>query len=75
MVTLWAGPWAQEDTRPVRQAVWERQPQPTFADALTVVRQQLWTSTHGYLSPMNAERVEIPRTLLTRLTDTLCYAA
>jgi hypothetical protein len=75
MVTLWAGQLAQEETLPVRQAVWYRKPQPTFADAIAVVRQHLWTSTHFYMSPTTADMVEIPRTLLARLTDTLCYAA
>jgi hypothetical protein len=72
---LGAGQLAQEETLPVRQAVWYRKPQPTFADAIAVVRQHLWTSTHFYLSPTTADMVEIPRTLLARLTDTLCYAA
>jgi DDE superfamily endonuclease len=75
MVTLWAGQLAQEDTLPVRQTVWYRKPQPTFADAIAVVRQHLWTSTHFYMSPTTTDMVEIPRTLLARLTDTLCYAA
>jgi len=75
MVTLWAGQLAQEDTLPVRQTVWYRKPQPTFADAIAVVRQHLWTSSHFYMSPTTADMVQIPRTLLARLTDTLCYAA
>jgi hypothetical protein len=75
MVTRWAGQLAQEETLPVRQAVWYRTPQPTFADALAVVRQHLWPSTHVYRSPTTADMVEIPHTRLARLTDTLCYAA
>jgi hypothetical protein len=35
----------------------------------------LWTSSHFYMSPAKADMVEIPRALLNRLTDTLCYAA
>lgn len=42
MVRLWAGQWAQEDTLPVGQAVWYRKPQPTFADSIALVRQQVW---------------------------------
>ena len=75
MVTLWAGQLAQEDTLPVRQAVWSRKAQPTVAEAIAVVRQHVWTSTHVSMSPTTADMVEIPRTLLARLTDTLCYAA
>jgi hypothetical protein len=59
----------------VRQAVWYRKPKPTFADAVAVVRQQVWTLTHFPMPPTTAGMVEIPRTLLARLTDTLCYAA
>jgi hypothetical protein len=66
---------ARDEILPVRQTVWYRKPQPTFADAIAVVRQHLWTSTHFYMSPTTADMVEIPRTLLARLTDTLCYAA
>jgi hypothetical protein len=75
MVTLMAGQLAPEPVRPVRQAVWYRTPLPTFADAIAVVRQHLWASTHFYMSSPKADMVEIPCALLCRLTDTLCYAA
>jgi hypothetical protein len=75
MVALWAREWAQEDTLPVGQAVWYRKPQPTFADAIVVGRQHVWTLTHFPMPPTTTDMVEIPRTLLARLTDTLCYAA
>jgi hypothetical protein len=75
LVTLLAGQLAQEQALPVRQAVWYRKPQPTFADAIAVVRQHLWTSAHFYMSPMKADMVEIPGSLWKRLTETLCYAA
>ena len=75
MVTLLAGQLAQEQALPVRQAVWYRKHLPTFADAIAIVRRHLWTSTHFYMSPAKADIVEIPCTLLNRLTDTLCYAA
>jgi hypothetical protein len=75
IVTLLAGQLAQAHALPVWQAVWYRKALPTFADAIAVVRQQLWTSTHFYMSPAKADMVEIPCALLNRLTDTLCYAA
>jgi hypothetical protein len=75
IITLWAGQVAQEYVLPIRQAVWYRKGQPTFADAIAVVRQHLWTSTHFYMSPAKPDMVEIPSTLLNRLTETLCYAA
>ena len=75
IVTLLAGRLAQEHTLPVRQAVWYHKALPTFADAIAIVRQHLWPSTHVYMSPTKADRVEIPCALLNRLTETLCYAA
>jgi DDE superfamily endonuclease len=75
IVTLLAGQLAQEEALPVRQAMWYRKLQPTFADAIAVVRQHLWTHTHFYMSPAKPEMVEIPGSLLKRLTETLCYAA
>jgi hypothetical protein len=75
LVTVLAGRLTQEHALPVRQATWYRKPLPTFADAIAVVRQHLWTSSHFYMSPPKADMVEIPSSLLHRLTDTLCYAA
>jgi hypothetical protein len=75
LVTRWAGPWAQAHALPGRQAVWDRKLQPTVADAIAVVRQHVWLSTHVYMAPANADLVEIPCALLNRLPDTLCYAA
>jgi hypothetical protein len=75
IITLWAGQVAQEHALPIRQAVWYRKIQPTFAEAIAVVRQYLWTSTHLYMSPAKSDMVEIPSALLNRLTETLCYAA
>jgi hypothetical protein len=75
LVPRWAGQLAPEHALPVRQAVWYRTLQPPLADAIAVVRQHLWLSTHVYLSPAKADMVEIPCALLNRWTDTLCYAA
>jgi hypothetical protein len=75
LVTLWAGQVAQEHALPIRQAMWYRKVQPTFADAIVVVRHYLWTSTHFCMSPAKSAMVEIPSALLNRLTESLCYAA
>ena len=75
MRTLWADQLAREHALPIRQAVWYCKVQPTFADAIAVVRQHLWTSTHVYMSPAKPDMVEIPSALLNRLTESLCYAA
>ena len=75
IVTLMAGQLAQDCALPVRQATWYRKSLPTFVDAIAIVRRHVWTSTDFYASLVKADMVEIPCTLLNRLTDILCYAA
>jgi hypothetical protein len=75
IVTLMAGQLAQEHVLPGRQAAWYRKSLPTFVDAIAIVRRHVWTSTHCYMSPVKADMVELPCTLLNRLTETLCYTA
>lgn len=65
----------QANTRVVRTAAWYAKPRPTFSDALAVVRRQLWSHHHFPMSRATSEVVEIPRSLLERLTDAVCYAA
>jgi hypothetical protein len=42
---------------------------------MALARRYLWAQVHFYTSPGTPDLVEIPRALLQRLTDTLCYAA
>ncbi len=48
---------------------------PTFADALALVRRQLWTEATFHTLPTESDLVNIPRPLLNHLADLLCYAA
>jgi hypothetical protein len=57
------------------QSAWYAKPLPTFADALALVRRQLWTQTTFPTSPSDADLVKVPRVLVGHLTDLLCYAA
>jgi len=75
LVTLFAHQLLQGAALPIRQAAWYTKAAPTFADTLAFVRQQLWPVTLSYLSPVKPDVIEIPRALLTRLTDTLAFAA
>jgi hypothetical protein len=75
LVTLCAH---QQLTHPApvpRQAAWYRKPRPTFSDALALVRRQLWTAEGYPTSPARTDMVKVPRALLERLTEALCYAA
>ncbi len=59
-----------------RQAAWYHKAHPTFADALGLVRKELWAQEqifHG--SPADTETVKVPRVFVEHLTDALCYAA
>jgi hypothetical protein len=75
LVTVLAGPLKGQGALPVQQAAWYTKGHPTFSDALGVVRRYLWGQAHFYMSPTQTETVKIPRALLERLTETLCYAA
>jgi DDE superfamily endonuclease len=75
LVTLRAHALLQAEARVVRTAAWYAKVRPTFSDALAVVRRELWSFCHFPLSGSDVERVKLPRAVLERLTDTLCYAA
>jgi DDE superfamily endonuclease len=61
---------------PHRRAAWYRKEEPTFSDALAAVRRSLWAEAARFpASPRAADRVEVPRVLLDRLTDMACLAA
>jgi hypothetical protein len=60
---------------PIRRSAWYCKPVPTFADALALIRRQLWTAAPFQTLPAESDRVNIPRTLLNHWADLLCYAA
>ena len=58
-----------------QQAAWYPKAQPTFAAALACVRRDLWTQATFPLSGESPDLVKVPRALVERLTEALCYAA
>ena len=74
LVTLFAHQLLQGQELPLRQAAWYTKALPTFSDTLAFVRQHLWPATISWMSPAEADMLQIPRTLLVRLTDALAYA-
>jgi hypothetical protein len=75
-ITLAAHLLQAEHPLPVRQAAWYTKPLPTFSDAIACVRSHLWPHSHTFcMSPPEPEMIKMPRSLLDRLVDTLCYAA
>jgi len=75
LVTLLAHPNMTEAPPTIRRAAWYRKTTPTFADALAQVRREIWAPEAFCLSGAETEMVQVPRILLARLTDTLCYVA
>jgi hypothetical protein len=74
-ITLAAHLLVQRGEQPVRQAAWYVKVRPTFSDALSWVRQQLWLPATIYsMSTSEPDVVKIPRPLLDRLVDTVCYS-
>jgi DDE superfamily endonuclease len=75
LVTLMADQLIKAEVKPVRTAAWYKKQKPTFADAIAIVRRCLWSSCHFSTSGRNRDVVKVPRVLLERLTDAVCYAA
>jgi hypothetical protein len=75
LITLLAHQLANSEPLPVRQTAWYVKQRPTFSDALAAVRYQLWHLRDFHTSLSSTDMVKIPRSLLTRFIDTLCYAA
>jgi hypothetical protein len=75
MVTLMADQLIESETNPVRAAAWYNKQTPTFSDAIAIVRRCLWKNCHFSMSCEKDEIVKVPRALLERLTDVVCYAA
>jgi hypothetical protein len=74
LVTLLAHQLAGRDQLCVREAASYVKQWPTFSDALPAVRYQFWHQRDFHLSLPDADVVGIPRWLLTRFIDALCYA-
>lgn len=72
-ITLLAHVLSSDHSLPVRSAAWYPKSLPTFSDAIAWARLLLWQDILR-TSTSNTDIVKIPRSVLLRLTDTLCYA-
>jgi DDE superfamily endonuclease len=75
LVTLLAHHRMGQTAGAVRQAAWYHKAHPTFSDALALVRKELWAQASFYGSSREVDMVKVPRALVERLTDAVCYAA
>lgn len=58
-----------------RCAAWYAKPQATFSDAIASVRRCLWRHEYFSTSTNETDMIKIPRPLVDRFIDSLCYAA
>jgi hypothetical protein len=78
MVTLFAHQYMakKKSANAVRRAAWYEKQRPTFSDALALVRKELWAlEATFYGSLAGNDMVKVPRALMERLTEAVCYAA
>lgn len=75
LVTLLAHERMANPAGVTRQAAWYRKARPTFADALALVRRELWRHQAFQTSACGGEVIKVPRAVVERLTETLCYVA
>jgi hypothetical protein len=74
LVTLLAHRLTEKKSLPIRSAAWYLKPEPTFADAIALVRKYLWSNMKYVNCPVEMEIVVFPQSLLHGLVDTVCYA-
>ena len=58
-----------------RCAAWYAKPQATFSDTIASVRRWLWRHEYFSTSSNETDMIKIPRPLVDRFIDSLCYAA
>lgn len=75
LITLMATKLINGQRMPVRSAAWYEKELPTFSDTIALVRRCLWSNCHFSMSGRNIDLAKIPRSLLERFIDALCYAA
>lgn len=75
IVTLLALRLVRAGALPLRQAAWYAKKRATFSDALAAVRAHLWRSIHLSTSHREGDMTKVPRTLMHRLQEAVCYAA
>ncbi len=75
VVTLLAARLSERQELSVRWAAWYAKESATFSDTIAMVRRYLWSHACFSMSGKKADMIKVPRSLVERLTDTLCYAA
>jgi len=74
LVSVMAHGLSKHHGLPVRRSAWYRKTQPTFSDALALVRRWLWAEQVVDTSRSRSNVQKIPDPILQRLTEVLCYS-
>ena len=74
LVTLIADRLVVGHAMPVHTSAWYRKTQPTFSDALALVRRHLWSVQNFSMSRPKTDVEKTPTPLPARLIELLCYA-
>ena len=75
IITLTAQQLIDKGATCMRSTAWYSKTRPTFADAMALVRRQLWDHLHFSMSHQETDLIQIPRELFERFIDAMCYAA
>src|SRR5215510_5139594 len=75
IITLTAQLLIEKGVTCVRSTAWYRKTRPTFADAIALVRRQLWEHIHFSTSQQETDMIKMPRVLFERFIEAVCYAA
>ena len=75
IITLTAHLLIEKGTSCVRSAAWYTKSDPTFSDAIALVRRHLWDHIHFSTSPQETDMIHIPRVFFERWMDAMTYAA
>ena len=73
LVTLLAHPYAQRRKLPIRQTAWYCKTQPTFSDALALVRRQIWQHECFRMASSHSDSPKLSAQMQNRLLLALCY--
>jgi hypothetical protein len=76
LITVFAHDLMVQAAGAFRRVAWYHKSYPTFADALALVRKELWAQEETFRqSPWETDTIKVPRAFIERLTDALCYTA
>jgi hypothetical protein len=75
LITLLANTLALGGQLPISSSSWYRKSLPTFADAISLVRQRYWHLPNFMISSPDTKVVKIPIPIFNRLSIALCWAA